>query len=90
MVAAATGSGPAPLRSAFERPPSAMGMYLRSRLGRDLFLLGSCSPADGAGLPAVTPDPAGVDAALSAVGLCRFDALFYIDSLTPAHPAAGP
>jgi erythromycin esterase len=58
--------------SSFARAPNAMGMYLRSTLRDELFIIGTSSAANASGLPAVIPDPGGLDAALGRVGLPRF------------------
>lgn len=53
--------------SAFRQPPSAMGKFLRSALGRDLVLIGGTS-----GVVPAEKDSAEVDGALSRVGVPRF------------------
>jgi erythromycin esterase len=53
-----------------ERPPNAMGQYLRASLGGDLVIIGMCS-AHGAAAPAAT-DTDSIDAALARVGTPRF------------------
>ena len=53
--------------STFTRPPTAMGKYLRSSLGRDLLIIGGTS-----GASPTTKDSAQVDGALSRVGMPRF------------------
>jgi erythromycin esterase len=53
--------------SAFRQPPSAMGMYLRSMLGRDLLVIGGTS-----GVAPTVKDSVEVDGALSRVGVPRF------------------
>jgi erythromycin esterase len=115
--------------SAFERPPNAMGMYLRSQLGDDLVIIGTSSAGNAGGLPVATPDSGSVEATLARVGPPRFlidlrashadraaaawlaerhslranfntyltlspgaafDALLFVDTLTPAHTATPP
>jgi erythromycin esterase len=53
--------------SAFRQPPTAMGKFLRSALGRDLVIIGGTS-----GVAPTAKDSAEVDGALSRVGLPRF------------------
>jgi erythromycin esterase len=115
--------------NAFERAPNAMGLYLRSRLGNDLVIIGTSSTASPPGLAAWVPDAGNIDAALARVGLPRFvldlrasradravtawlaqrrtlranftttltlspgkafDALVFMESLTPARTALAP
>ena len=58
--------------SAFERPPNAMGQYLRSSLGNDLLIIGMSSAQNGVGFPTAPLDSRSIDAALTSVGLPRF------------------
>lgn len=58
--------------SVYERPPNAMGVHLRAALGNDLVIIGSSAEKNGTGLPAASPDPMSIDAALARVGLRRF------------------
>jgi erythromycin esterase len=115
--------------NAFERAPNAMGLYLRSTLGKHLVIVGVSSAASFRGFPAWVPDASNVDAALARVGLPRFlldlrasradrpvaawlaerrtlranfttaltltpgkafDALVFIETLTPAHTTLPP
>ena len=52
---------------AFAKPPNGMGLYLRSMLGRDLFIIGSSIDP----MPA-TAQPGSLDNALVKVGMQRF------------------
>jgi erythromycin esterase len=76
MNAAAEG----PLWKVFPRTTTAMGRHLRKALGDDLFIIGTSSAHNGAGLPNAPLDPNGLDAALARVG----EPLFLLD-LRPAR-----
>jgi len=58
--------------SVFERPPNAMGQYLRSALGDDLLIIGMSSAQKAARLPATPAESGSVDATLARVGPPRF------------------
>jgi erythromycin esterase len=58
--------------SAFAKPPSAMGAYLRSAFGKELVIIGTTSTANPPGLPTWTPDASNLDAALARVGLPQY------------------
>jgi erythromycin esterase len=51
-----------------ERPPDAMGQYLRAILGDDLVIVGTVAGANAPNLPAVAPDPNTVETVLARVG----------------------
>jgi erythromycin esterase len=57
--------------SVFERPPNAMGQYLRSTLGDNLVIIGTSSAQKAVGLPPAS-EAGSIDAALARVGPPRF------------------
>ena len=58
--------------SGFAQAPNALGVHLRSTLGKDLVIIGTTFRASGTGLPAATLDSSSVDASLARVGQRRF------------------
>jgi erythromycin esterase len=57
--------------SAYRQPPSAMGEFLRPRLGRDLVIVGGTSGASADGKP-LKPDSTNLDATLAGIGIPQF------------------
>jgi erythromycin esterase len=115
--------------SAFERPPNAMGQYLRSMLGDDLVIIGTSSNSSTVVTQPVAVDDGSLEATLALVGpTCfllnlrapgrdpaaahwlaqprkmaanlmthqrlsvgtAFDAIFFVEKLTPVHRPASP
>jgi erythromycin esterase len=114
--------------SAFDRPPNAMGQFLRSKFGDSIVIIGTASNRNSQ-FPQPVGDANSLDAALASVGVARFlldlrplsaaspagrwiaeprtvqanlvsqlrmsvrnafDAIFFVDSLTPARTALSP